>query len=107
MHETRDGNAFIAKLGELLTEKAGDFAQPIADRLDPEKRRTAAIEAGTAADTLKKGAIEKVAAWQTTVADPASTSAQKRIALIDAHAACRALEANGFAEVDCHLLPAQ
>lgn len=108
LHETRDGNALLAKLGGFLSGNAAGLAQPIADAADPVKRRAARaadIETAVAADAaegaLRIAAITEVEALNATLADAASTPAQRRVAALTARAACRALELRRFADPAC------
>lgn len=107
IHETRDGNMFLVKLGETLSENAAAISKPIADRVSPIARgasavadRDAAVAAGNAEDTARVAAITAVADWQSLVAAN-DTVAKQRVAKIAAIGACRTLKLKGFADPAC------
>ena len=111
LHETRDGNAVLTKIGGFLTGNAAGLAQPITDTIDPTKRRAAqaknleeAVTAVTAESTLRIAAINEVEALQAALANANSTAAQKRVAQLKAETACRELELRRFADPVCVLL---
>lgn len=99
LHETGGGSKLLVALGGFLTGKAADIAKPIADSIDLTK---AEARAG-ADDQLRIDAITAIDEYSKAVV--AGDAAATRVALIKAQGACRRLEAGGFAEVSCTLLP--
>lgn len=100
VHETRDGNKFLAALGKALARNAKELATPIADRLDPAKRTEAAIKAGNDQDALRVAALNAIDAWHASV-DAKESSAKQTIAKIGAAGACRTLQLRGLADPAC------
>lgn len=100
IHETRDGNKFLASLGTALAAQSKEVAAPIVERIDPAKRAEAAIEAGTKEDGYRVAAIEAVAAWKASI-DSKDSDAKQRVAKIAATGACRTLQLRGFADPAC------
>jgi hypothetical protein len=98
-HETGGGSKLLVALGGFLSGKAADIAKPIADSIDPTKAETRA----QANDQLRVDAITDTAAYNKALV--AGDVAVTRVALIKAQGSCRRLEAAGFAEPDCSLLP--
>lgn len=98
-HETGGGSKLLVALGGFLSSKAADFAKPIADSIDPTKAEAKA----QANDDLRIAAITDTDAYAKAAAG--ADAAATRIALIKAQSSCRRLEAAGFAEVVCSLLP--
>lgn len=101
LHETRDGNRFLQKVGEFLAGNAEAIAKPIAAEFDGDAKRAAAIADATSATGLQVAAIEAVDAWETAVADPAKNEAQRRILKMKAVLACNTLRANKLDEISC------
>lgn len=100
LHETRDGNKFIADVGKLLSDNAAAFAKPIADQLSPAAREDAKVAAGEAEDKLHVAAFTAVGAWQDSKAkgeDSYKVSAARQAAI----GACRTLGLRGFADPVC------
>lgn len=101
--ETEPGSKFLVALGQALAANAKDLSGPIADQLDPQKRATAAATEADNQDTLRIAAIN--AATDLQKAKDAKDPAGLRIAQIKAAAACRKLEAAGYADPACVLAP--
>jgi hypothetical protein len=101
--ETRPGSKFLVALGQALAANAKDLSTPISDALNPEKRATAAATEADNQDTLRIAAIN--AATDLQKAKDAKDPNGLRIAQIKAAAACRKLEAAGYADPACVVAP--
>ncbi len=101
--QTRPGSKFLMKLGQFLSDNAEKIGKPIVSQIDP-TARAAAIEAETQkVETLRITAVTEAAALAkaTTEGDTAAS----RVATIKLGAACRQIEAAGFSDTACLVIP--
>jgi len=102
--ETRDGIAFLQRVGEFVAGNAEKIATPITNALDSDAQTTAQVQALTNASSLRVSTLEAIANWQSVEADASKTDLEKRIARIRADTACDTLRLNDLAEASCGLL---
>lgn len=99
LHETGGGSKLLVGLGEFVSGKSAEIAAPIFAAIDPSK----AEHRASAEDQLRLDAITAADAYEK--ARSGTDAAAKRIAEIKARAGCRRLEAAGFADPACALMP--
>jgi len=101
--ETQDGNKFLVDLGNTITSKSKEIAEPIFETFDPATRRANALTEANNESALRKAAILAVDAFNDadaiTGTDRDETTV--RSTRIDAEVACRNLRAAGYSVIDC------
>ena len=101
--ETQKGNEFLVNLGSFLSENSKTIAEPIANTLDPEKRKEAKAAEQDNEDALRIAVIEAIATYDTENAKEGTERDESKIkvAKIKASQACRKLQAAGYDDVSC------
>lgn len=101
--ETRDGNKFLADLGNYITSNKGEIAKPFFEEFNPASREARATEADDLEVKLQIVAIEAVEAHRAALAKTGTdrSEAAIRVTEIKAQQACRKLQANDQTDASC------
>lgn len=99
-HETQSGSKFLSTLGQLLADNADKASSALSDALDSKKTAASAEDALQKTEALRIAAITALQQY-----NEAGDASARNIAKIQLEAACRQIEAAGYAEQACWNAP--